>query len=119
MLHTYLPAHLASTMVAGSLIDLLDSKAGEDGPNAKAAAREQSLENETARKPKLISNSDPDTVHSLLYGSTIAAWVTSGVVLLAVVSFWWFWLPLTYGFDISRDAIRRRAVFGRLQYVHR
>lgn len=115
MLHNYLPAHLASTMVTGSLVDLLDSKPADEQPIIKAAASEKDPADKRASLSKNAKASRAQRASGLFAGSSMAAWIACGAVLLATFAFWCFWLPLTYGYPgLSMQAVRRREVFGDL-----
>lgn len=117
MLHSYLPAHLASTLVAGSLVDLLDSKTTEQ-PTTKVEASEKKPSDEKAAQSKDAPAPSNKQVNTKLAGSSRTAWIVCGVVLLVTFAFWCLWFPLTYGFPtLSTNAIRRRAKFGRLRYA--
>ena len=105
-------------MVAGSLVDLLDSKAADKPPVIKTTASEKDSGDEQASQPKDTSASRPWQTHGLFAGSSMAAWIACGGVLLAAFAFWCFWLPLTYGYpSLSVKAVLRRGVIGRLQYA--
>ena len=118
MLHNYLPAHLASTMVAGSLVDLLDSREVDEKPVTKTAI-EKSAKDDQTRQPKAIPASKPQQPWRSFAGSSMAAWTVCGTVLLVTLAFWCFWSPLTYGYPaLSMEAVQRRARFGRLQYLY-
>lgn len=98
-LHHYLPAHLASALVTGSLlefifnvdpVDLIEqpqpSTSGvKDSPSKKAGAagRDSELQNPTVKRVGVESS--------------LALWAASGVVLAVTIGGWWFFLPLTYG----------------------
>ncbi|KAG7150666.1 Dolichyl-phosphate-mannose--protein mannosyltransferase 4 like [Verticillium longisporum] len=99
-LHHYLPAHLASCLVAGALLEFIflaepvgeDKKAKnvEDAPKRHLTARER------------------------LGGQSMAgAWIAATVVLALAVAGWWFFLPLTYGYPgLSVDQVVRRKWLG-------
>lgn len=98
-LHHYLPAHLASALVTGSLlefifnvdpVDLMEQPQSltsgvQDSPSKKAgaASRDPELRNTTAKRVGVESS--------------LALWAASGTVLAVVIGGWWFFLPLTYG----------------------
>ncbi|KAL0640349.1 Dolichyl-phosphate-mannose--protein mannosyltransferase 4 [Maublancomyces gigas] len=76
-LHHYLPAHLASALVTGALVEFvfciepLESEEIVDGKKVyKARTGPQSL---------------------------MGAWIASAVILAIVAGGWWFFVPLTYG----------------------
>ncbi|KAG0130994.1 Dolichyl-phosphate-mannose-protein mannosyltransferase-domain-containing protein [Tuber indicum] len=90
-LHHYLPAHLASSLVTGALVEFVfcvepleTEKVGKDG------------------KKKYTPRSGPQ--------SLAAAWVAAVVVIAAVAGGWYFFIPLTYGspgLDVSQVVARQ------------
>lgn len=100
-LHHYLPAHLASTLVTGALLEFIfnadtneietTSKNGKrGGPKRHVSARER-----------------------FAGQSMVPAWIAC-VVILALAAFgWYFFLPLTYGYPgLSVDQVLRRKWLG-------
>jgi dolichyl-phosphate-mannose-protein mannosyltransferase len=97
-LHHYLPAHVASSLVAGSLLEFIftaepvdfDGKKKLDGPKRHITARER-----------------------LAGQSLMGAWIACGVVLAALTAAWYFFLPLTYGYPgLSVDQVNARKWLG-------
>ena len=103
-LHHYLPAHLASCLVAGALLefvfnaepvdDIIVAKSNKKGvaagPRRHVTARER-----------------------FAGQSMLSAWIACGVVLVLVIAGWYFFLPLTYGYPgLSVDQILRRKWLG-------
>ncbi len=98
-LHHYLPAHLASALVTGALlefifnvdpVDLIEQPQSltsgvKNSPSKKAGAvsRDTELRNPTAKRVSVESS--------------VALWAASGIVLAVIIGGWWFFLPLTYG----------------------
>lgn len=99
-LHHYLPAHLASALVTGALlefifnvdpVDLIEQPQSltsgvKTSPSKKAggaASRDIELRNPTAKRVGVESS--------------LALWAASGIVLAVIIGGWWFFLPLTYG----------------------
>lgn len=98
-LHHYLPAHLASALVTGSLlefifnvdpVDLMEQPQSltsgvQNSPSKKAgvASGDTELRNTTAKRVGVESS--------------LALWAASGTVLAVIIGGWWFFLPLTYG----------------------
>lgn len=98
-LHHYLPAHLASALVTGALlefifnvdpVDLIEQPQSltsgvKNSPPKKvgAASRDIELRNTTAKRVGVESS--------------LALWAASGIVLAVIIGGWWFFLPLTYG----------------------
>ncbi|KAG6988853.1 hypothetical protein G7Y79_00069g096450 [Physcia stellaris] len=100
-LHHYLPAHLASALVTGALLEfifnldpvaldevasntLTDGKSKKDGNAKKGVAPGFAKRNMSAKDR--MGNS-----------TLMALWGAAAVVLGVVISGWWFFLPLTYG----------------------
>ena len=92
-LHHYLPAHLASALVSGALLEfvcttepIIDEQKGV-------------IEKDTLKK-KVPNNARKafETSRKRLQGqSLLALWAGSGLILTLVLWGWWFFLPLTYG----------------------
>ncbi|KAL9122260.1 MAG: hypothetical protein Q9187_001179 [Circinaria calcarea] len=97
MLYTYLPAHLASTLVTGSLIKFffksepVEKEPIKKGPNEKGAA------DKAIQPDELLAPRSQHTPKQFA-GSSTAAWVACGAILGVIFAFWCFWLPLTYGY---------------------
>lgn len=96
-LHHYLPAHLASTLVCGALLEFVfntdpidDSKTKGPPPRRFVTARER-----------------------FAGQSMKAAWIACFVILSAAAASWYFFLPLTYGYPgLDVDQVLRRKWFG-------
>lgn len=98
-LHHYLPAHLASALVTGALLEFIFNL-DPDGLDSNFIAQAKVL---SPSKGKRGANELDRTGKRVVVppksraGGMIGLWGASGVVL-AVVIFGWFWfLPLTYG----------------------
>ena len=96
-LHHYLPAHLASALVTGALVEFVfnaDPLPNLEDQDPGLAAKKDDLKNRTPVKVKRAFQ----TASERLKGqSLVATWAASGVILSAVLWGWWFFLPLTYG----------------------
>jgi dolichyl-phosphate-mannose-protein mannosyltransferase len=105
-LHHYLPAHLASALVTGALLEFIC--------NLDPLALEEVASNNTltngAKSPKNVdSATKKDGVapgfgkrhltakERMGHGHLLALWGMTGLVLALVIGGWWFFLPLTYG----------------------
>lgn len=103
-LHHYLPAHLASCLITGALLEFIFnvepvddsflSKAGKKGvptgPKKHIPAREK-----------------------LTGQSLLVSWAAVGVVLAIVLGGWYYFLPLTYGYPgLSVDQVLARKWLG-------
>lgn len=89
-LHHYLPAHLASCLVSGALIEFIF--------NVDPVIDDEVLQ---AKKDKVVQKT-PEKVRQAtekLQGqSLMITWIAVGVIMSAVLFGWYFFLPLTYGF---------------------
>jgi dolichyl-phosphate-mannose-protein mannosyltransferase len=98
-LHHYLPAHLASTLVTGALVEFIfqtepyeaaPSKSGKKGVKKHLTARER-----------------------FAGQSMLPSWIATAVILSIVAAGWYFFLPLTYGYPgLSVEQILRRKWLG-------
>ena len=92
-LHHYLPAHLASTLVTGALVEFVfntEPIIEEEGVLAK--------KDELKRKvPEKARRTFQSASERLKGQSMLATWAASGIILSVVIWGWWFFLPLTYG----------------------
>lgn len=98
-LHHYLPAHLASALVTGALLEFIFNVDPVD-----LIEQPQSLTSGVKNSPS--KNAGPDsrdielrnpTAKRVGVESSIALWAASGIVLAVIIGGWWFFLPLTYG----------------------
>ncbi|KAG5935876.1 hypothetical protein E4U53_000341 [Claviceps sorghi] len=96
-LHHYLPAHLASCLVAGALVEFIFSvePIGDHNGHKKSLG-------------KHISSRERFAGQSLL-----GIWLATAVILTTVIAGWWFFLPLTYGYpSLSIEQVVRRKWLG-------
>ncbi|KAH7035002.1 glycosyltransferase family 39 protein [Microdochium trichocladiopsis] len=106
-LHHYLPAHLASCLVVGSLVEFVFNT-------------ESTLAEETVFVEKLgkkVRTSGPRrhvTAKERFAGQSQApAWIATGVILGLVLAGWYFFLPLTYGYPgLSVEQVQARKWLG-------
>ena len=82
-LHHYLPAHLASSLVAGALIEFIFTM--------------EPVENVVAAAGKNVKKTLP-TRERLGGQNLFPAWAATAVVAAIVLFGWYFFLPLTYGY---------------------
>lgn len=98
-LHHYLPAHLASALVTGALLEFvfnLDAAGFEENFVSQAQGKSPAGGN----KNKLDRSGKRTVVPAqerLGRGGMLALWAASGVVLALVIAGWYWFLPLTYG----------------------
>ncbi|OAA48750.1 mannosyltransferase PMTI [Metarhizium rileyi] len=98
-LHHYLPAHLASCLVAGALIEFVFCAEPVDD-NVVRSHRKSPKKHLTSRE-------------RLAGQSMVGAWIVSAVVLAVIIAGWWFFLPLTYGYPgLSVEQVVRRKWLG-------
>ncbi|KIW51430.1 hypothetical protein PV05_10150 [Exophiala xenobiotica] len=95
-LHHYLPAHLASCLVTGALVEFIFNvdPVLDDETSATIAAKKDKV---TSRVPEKARRSFHTAQERLKGQSMFATWVASGVVLAVVVYGFYFFFPLTYG----------------------
>lgn len=107
-LHHYLPAHLASALVTGSLVEFIFSQDSAENEAAyqalkagkKAAAAATPKHHVTARE-------------RFAGQSMLASWIAAIVILVLVAASWYFFLPLTYGYPgLSVEQVLRRKWLG-------
>lgn len=84
-LHHYLPAHLASTLVTGAILEFIFSvKITDDDPSN--TDYEQSLTKKRMARMKLVDQ------------NLFPSWAALGAILTLVIWSWYVFLPLTYGY---------------------
>ncbi len=92
-LHHYLPAHLASSLVTGAVLEFIFSV---DAAEPVEAAKD--IAHNKKRKHERNQSQVPMTAKERLSGqSLLPLWAASGVLISVVIFGWWFFLPLTYG----------------------
>jgi dolichyl-phosphate-mannose-protein mannosyltransferase len=88
-LHHYLPAHLASALVTGALVEFIFHVEPLDAENTPS----------TAWKP-IAGETPPQHIpirERLANSSLLAAWAACGVIYAVLIWGFWFFAPLTYG----------------------
>ena len=100
-LHHYLPAHLASSLVTGALLEFvfcIDPAPLEDAAYAVATDGGKVTDSKTGKKKSgLTAYRHMEAKERLEGQSMVALWAASGVVISAVIFGWYWFLPLTYG----------------------
>ena len=94
-LHHYLPAHLASALVTGALLEFifnLDPVDLEENVLQQTQGKVPSKNKDRGGKRIVIPAKERMSTQSML-----ALWSASGVMLALIIGGWWFFLPLTYG----------------------
>jgi len=85
-LHHYLPAHLASTLVTGALLEFVfNVEPVLDESSAKGSKAAGARKHLPAREKLAVQN-------------LLASWAAVGVIMTIVIGSWYFFLPLTYGY---------------------
>ena len=96
-LHHYLPAHLASALVTGALLEFIFNL-DPDGLDSNVIAEN------TGRSPTKRRGTETDRTGKRVVvpqrrraGTMLGLWAASGVVLAVIIFGWYWFLPLTYG----------------------
>jgi dolichyl-phosphate-mannose-protein mannosyltransferase len=89
-LHHYLPAHLASALVAGAVVEFIFNIEPQDLSNlaikdGKTGSKEQQQNRHRPIRERIAGQ------------SFLATWAATGVILAVLVWGFWFFSPLTYG----------------------
>ena len=99
-LHHYLPAHVASSLVTGGLIEFVFS-ADPGLPPSEPPRTPSSAEAKSGKAKKGSAATAPAQKSSarerLEDQNLLPMWAAAGAILALVISGWWFFLPLTYG----------------------
>ncbi|KAJ2893617.1 hypothetical protein MKZ38_008414 [Zalerion maritima] len=102
-LHHYLPAHLASTLVCGALLEFVfNGDSVEEAPSTTKGGKK------VGGPQRFITARERFAGHSMA-----AAWIACGVILTLAAAGWYFFLPLTYGYPgLNVDEVLRRKWLG-------
>ncbi|KAF3764921.1 family 39 glycosyltransferase [Cryphonectria parasitica EP155] len=104
-LHHYLPAHLASTLVTGALLEFVF--------NADTQQSEGSSYNKNGKKQVGGPKRHISARERFAGQSMIPAWIACAVILSLAAAGWWFFLPLTYGYPgLSVEQVKARKWLG-------
>lgn len=97
-LHHYLPAHLASTLVTGALLEFIfNPEPVDDAALAK-----------NGKKGRHLTARDRFAGQSMM-----ASWIACVIILTVCAAGWYFFLPLTYGYPgLDVDQVLRRKWLG-------
>lgn len=113
-LHHYLPAHLASTLVTGSLLEFIfNSEPVHDDvqqvTGGKAAGAKKVAAPTVPAHPKRHL-----TARERLAGqSMVGSWIACIIILALTAVSWWFFLPLTYGYPgLTVEQVNMRKMLG-------
>ncbi|KAL9023110.1 MAG: hypothetical protein Q9180_008385 [Flavoplaca navasiana] len=112
-LHHYLPAHLASALVTGALLEFifnLDPVALEENVDAKLAGK---VANSSKKGGGPGTKRVVPAKERIGANGMLALWGAAGVVMTLVIGGWYFFLPLTYGKPgLSAEEVLRRKWLG-------
>lgn len=92
-LHHYLPAHLASALVAGALVEFIFNVE----PNELADFTEQQIQDGRKGTSKTQSTRRRPIRERIAGQSLLVTWAASGVILAVLVWSFLYFAPLTYG----------------------
>ncbi|KAF3928176.1 hypothetical protein AA313_de0205663 [Arthrobotrys entomopaga] len=108
-LHHYLPAHLASSLVTGALLDFVFNSEGQDETVPEHVRLAQAGKKPAHRTLTGVLPSSPSAPNT----ATPVSWIVAGVVLAAVLGGFVFFAPLTYGSPgLSVEEVLRRKWLG-------
>jgi len=100
-LHHYLPAHLASALVTGALIEFvfnIESPSLEELENGTATMSADGGKGKgSANEVKAGSQRSKPVRERIATQSLLATWAATGVILAVVIWAFLFYAPLTYG----------------------
>lgn len=92
-LHHYLPAHLASTLVTGALVEFVFN-AEPIIEDETVLTKKDDLKKKVPEKARKVFQKASERLKGQ---SMLATWAASGAILAVTIWGWWFFLPLTYG----------------------
>ncbi|KAK1069373.1 Dolichyl-phosphate-mannose--protein mannosyltransferase 4 [Friedmanniomyces endolithicus] len=98
-LHHYLPAHLASALVAGAVVEFITNIEPPELANFTEAQLQEAKNGSTrtqATQAEGVLRSRP--IRERVGGQNLlVTWAAAGVIVAALVGGFWFFAPLTYG----------------------
>jgi dolichyl-phosphate-mannose-protein mannosyltransferase len=98
-LHHYLPAHLASALVTGAIVEFIFSV--DSGDAEVVAKKPAAAKRHVTARERLAGQ------------SMVGAWVAALVILAILGAGWYFFLPLTYGYPgLTVEQVVRRKWLG-------
>jgi len=92
-LHHYLPAHLASALVTGALLEFVFTM----DPAGLDDHIQSSTYDGKGGKKKIIASKRSLPPKERMGGNMLYLWAAAGALLVPVLWGWYFFLPLTYG----------------------
>lgn len=107
-LHHYLPAHLASCLVTGALVEFIfnvDPVLDDD----VAATISSKKDKVVGKAPEKTRRSFQTAQERLKGQSLMTTWIATGVVITVVLYGFYFFFPLTYGWPgLTPDQVNSR-----------
>lgn len=98
-LHHYLPAHLASALVTGAIVEFIFSV--DSGDSEVEAKKPAAAKRHVTARERFAGQ------------SMMGAWVATLVILAILTAGWYFFLPLTYGYPgLTVEQVVRRKWLG-------
>lgn len=98
-LHHYLPAHLASALVTGAIVEFIFSV--DSGDSEVVAKKPAAAKRHVTARERFAGQ------------SMMGAWVATLVILAILAAGWYFFLPLTYGYPgLTVEQVVRRKWLG-------
>lgn len=103
-LHHYLPAHLASALVTGGLLEFVfNVEPAVDDPPSSKLDKKDSIEYRTHLPAR----------EKLAGQNHFSSWAALGVILALIIGGWYWFLPLTYGYPgLSVPEVQARQWLG-------
>lgn len=89
-LHHYLPAHLASSLVTGALLEFIF--------NVEPVLDDPSFSSKPGKKGATSPRKHLPAREKLAGQSLLTSWAALGVLLAIIIGGWYYFLPLTYGY---------------------
>jgi dolichyl-phosphate-mannose-protein mannosyltransferase len=119
-LHHYLPAHLASALVTGALVEFIFNvdPVLDDVPDSITNTIQSTKAKADAQVNKVVEKAGAkkhfQTASERLRGqSMLSTWIATGVVMSAVLYGFYFFFPLTYGWPgLNPDQVNARKWLG-------
>lgn len=89
-LHHYLPAHLASALVAGSLLEFIF--------NVEPVLTDETPNTIVKKGGAAVPSKHLPAREKVAGQSLLSSWAAAGVIIAVLIGGWYFFLPLTYGY---------------------
>lgn len=100
-LHHYLPAHLASALVTGALLEFIFNVEPILDDASMVKGSKKAFKKHLPAREKLAGQ------------NLLTSWAAAGLIIIIVIGGWYFFLPLTYGYPgLSVDEVQSRKWLG-------